>query len=151
MKAKRNLLLFSYCIAALVLVIMDSVMQEVNFIEVSIELKIAYSVVLIVAFIYLHFGYQSYLIPKSFFAKCELGNVKVSIRNHYNKSFFKGAIGLGYLCILRSVGSIFSSPSDVKSYVMAGVIFVVLGLAAKARGTYIHCASISHTRKTHNN
>jgi hypothetical protein len=151
MKIKRNLLLFSYCIAALVLVAMDSVIQEVNFNVVSLELKITYSVILITAFIYLHYGYQSYLIPKTVITKGESGNVKVCNKNYCRKSFFKGAIGLGYLCILRSVGSIFSSPPDVKSYVMAGVIFVVLGLAAKARGTYIHCASISHTRKTHNN
>ncbi|MFW2372822.1 MAG: hypothetical protein ACN4GM_06830 [Gammaproteobacteria bacterium] len=98
------------------------------------------SVLLLICFTYLHYMLHSYLHPYEVVSKEKKSQLVQATSNYYYKSFFHGAIGLGYVVILMSVMPLFVQNMDIDSfnYLVVAMLFIIFGTASKARGLVLY-------------
>jgi hypothetical protein len=113
-------------------------------------IKIAASVLMVSSFMYLHYMFHSYLHPYEKLLKEQKYNITQATKNYYQKSFFRGAVGIGYIVLLASIIPMFGANTevDIGSYLVIAVLFVIVGTASKVRGLIL--CLLDEKKYTHN-
>lgn len=146
----RNTKIALSLIAAFAMPVLSGTINELSP-DSSTNTSFIVSVLLLLCFTYLHYMLHSYLHPFEIVSKERKENLIQATSNYYNKSFFHGAVGLGYVVILMSVMPLFVQNMDIDSfnYLVAAMLFVIFGTASKARGFVLYLLN-EQKENTHN-
>lgn len=108
--------------------------------DTSITTRFIVSALLLLCFAFLHYMLHSYLHPFEMVSKEKKAKLIQATSTYYHKSFFHGAIGLGYVVVLMSVVPMFVGYIDIDSfnYLVVAMLFVIFGTASKARGFILY-------------
>ena len=106
----------------------------------STNTKLIVSALLLLCFAFLHYMLHSYLHPFEMMSKERKAKLIQATSTYYHKSFFHGAIGLGYVVVLMSVMPLFVRNIDIDSfnYLVVAMLFVIFGTTSKARGFILY-------------
>ena len=146
----RNIKIALSLVAAFALPVLSGTINDLSP-DSSTNTSFIVSALLLLCFIYLHYMLHSYLHPFEMVSKEKKAQLIQATSNYYYKSFFHGAIGLGYVVILMSVMPLFVQNVDIDSfnYLVVAMLFVIFGTASKVRGFVLYLLN-EQKEDTHN-
>ncbi|MCP5197529.1 MAG: hypothetical protein H6974_12230 [Gammaproteobacteria bacterium] len=148
MVIKRIIKISTYLLAAFVLVTVNAIITEGEWQDVQNTRKLVYGILLLCCFAYLHQGLHSYLLPISRIPSEQHPQIRRAISAGYSKSFFASTVLAGYFCLLMVVVPLFEYRPSLKehNYLLAAVLFVILGTASKAHALSLYLIGSTHDK-----
>lgn len=136
----------SYLFATIVLALGNVSLGSEVWAGTSVVVRYVSCLAFIGCFGYLHYGFDSYLMPLRALSDPERASAKEAIRFAYRSSFFYSTVSAGYICLLLDLLQI-AFPTDVslgQGYLFGAFALVVLGTSAKARALILHLTEQPH-------
>ncbi len=118
------------CIASVILIVLAG-NPELSFSNEEQKKLSSYgfALLLLLAIYYLQNQIYSYLLPKKL-----IKNTSIKQESHYQKSFFNGCVGGGYLLVLWHIMDLFYKKTNYPLFFYIGIVLIFCGTLSKIKG-----------------